>query len=227
MFAARPVTSHQCTASRPEGGRGRAHEQEVASSCTRSSLLAQPCGYGALAQLGERRLCKPEVTGSIPVRSMREPAGNGRFPLSQRLQFLLDVRLWKRFWKRHRRNRPQASATARRPAGDMPAFHTNPSRRRGAIALMHNAGDAYATPPDESSPERGAPLQQRRRHRGCVLGLQARPDRGRPKRDRARPDPGTSGASRLRRRLLHLHLHIRACAPCLIRTSASLRRRLT
>jgi hypothetical protein len=25
--------------------------------------------YGALAQLGERRLCKPEVTGSIPVRS--------------------------------------------------------------------------------------------------------------------------------------------------------------
>ena len=25
---------------------------------------------GALAQLGERRLCKPEVTGSIPVRSM-------------------------------------------------------------------------------------------------------------------------------------------------------------
>ena len=27
-------------------------------------------GCGALAQLGERRLCKPEVTGSIPVRSM-------------------------------------------------------------------------------------------------------------------------------------------------------------
>ena len=28
--------------------------------------------YGALAQLGERRLCKPEVTGSIPVRSIEE-----------------------------------------------------------------------------------------------------------------------------------------------------------
>src|ERR671910_3733417 len=28
---------------------------------------------GALAQLGERRLCKPEVTGSIPVRSTEEP----------------------------------------------------------------------------------------------------------------------------------------------------------
>jgi hypothetical protein len=27
-------------------------------------------GNGALAQLGERRLCKPKVTGSIPVRSI-------------------------------------------------------------------------------------------------------------------------------------------------------------
>ena len=29
---------------------------------------------GALAQLGERRLCKPKVTGSIPVRSMAQPS---------------------------------------------------------------------------------------------------------------------------------------------------------
>ena len=35
------------------------------------SHLALTWGYGALAQLGERRLCKPEVTGSIPVRSIR------------------------------------------------------------------------------------------------------------------------------------------------------------
>jgi hypothetical protein len=28
---------------------------------------------------GLRRLCKPEVTGSIPVRSMRKPAGNRGF----------------------------------------------------------------------------------------------------------------------------------------------------
>src|SRR5690348_8499076 len=97
MFAARPVTSDQCTTSRPEGGRGRAHEQEVASSCTRSSLLAQPCGYGALAQLGERRLCKPEVTGSIPVRSidstswLRAPQVRGaRGPWL--LTFVLDLR---------------------------------------------------------------------------------------------------------------------------------------
>ena len=45
-------------------------------------ILAQPCGFGALAQLGERRLCKPEVTGSIPVRSTGRPAGNGGFPLT-------------------------------------------------------------------------------------------------------------------------------------------------
>jgi hypothetical protein len=32
--------------------------------------LAQPCGFGALAQLGERRLCKPEVTSSNLVRSI-------------------------------------------------------------------------------------------------------------------------------------------------------------
>src|SRR5206468_2351500 len=35
----------------------------------RRPFLALLCGHGALAQLGERRLCKPEVTGSIPVRS--------------------------------------------------------------------------------------------------------------------------------------------------------------
>ena len=34
---------------------------------------------GALAQLGERRLCKPEVTGSIPVRSTREEAAKYLF----------------------------------------------------------------------------------------------------------------------------------------------------
>ena len=28
-------------------------------------------GHGALAQLGERRLCKPEAIGSIPIRSTK------------------------------------------------------------------------------------------------------------------------------------------------------------
>ena len=37
---------------------------------------------GALAQLGERRLCKPEVTSSNLVRSTREVPGNGDVPRS-------------------------------------------------------------------------------------------------------------------------------------------------
>ena len=61
------------------------------------AFFAVPRQLGALAQLGERRLCKPEVTGSIPVRSIEEPAGNGGFlfaadrtnrPVSRRLQLL-------------------------------------------------------------------------------------------------------------------------------------------
>ena len=32
---------------------------------------------GALAQLGERRLCKPEVAGSIPARSMAQQSQIG------------------------------------------------------------------------------------------------------------------------------------------------------
>ena len=34
---------------------------------------------GALAQLGERRLCKPKVTGSIPVRSIKKALETGLF----------------------------------------------------------------------------------------------------------------------------------------------------
>jgi hypothetical protein len=34
---------------------------------------------GALAQLEERRLCKPEVAGSIPARSIEKGPGNGAF----------------------------------------------------------------------------------------------------------------------------------------------------
>src|SRR5579884_1401772 len=40
--------------------------------------------HGALAQLGERRLCKPEVTGSIPVRSTLERPANAGLLLSRR-----------------------------------------------------------------------------------------------------------------------------------------------
>ena len=35
-------------------------------------------GIGALAQLGERRLCKPEVIGSIPIRSTKRGRVNDK-----------------------------------------------------------------------------------------------------------------------------------------------------
>jgi hypothetical protein len=37
--------------------------------------------FGALAQLGERRLCKPEVAGSIPARSTENPLETAGFLL--------------------------------------------------------------------------------------------------------------------------------------------------
>src|SRR5919201_1387046 len=40
----------------------------------RTPALALLCGQGALAQLGERRLCKPEVTGSSPVAPANDTA---------------------------------------------------------------------------------------------------------------------------------------------------------
>ncbi|MDX6488920.1 MAG: hypothetical protein QOK13_1535, partial [Gaiellaceae bacterium] len=60
------------------------------ASAERTTRLAEACGprverggypdralrfwpHGALAQLGERRLCKPEVAGSIPARSTATP----------------------------------------------------------------------------------------------------------------------------------------------------------
>src|SRR5262249_32822322 len=41
-----------------------------------SRRAGQSAPPGALAQLGERRLCKPTVTGSIPVRSTRKRAAD-------------------------------------------------------------------------------------------------------------------------------------------------------
>ena len=34
-------------------------------------MFRRPRGFGAVAQLGERGLCKPEVVGSIPISSTR------------------------------------------------------------------------------------------------------------------------------------------------------------
>src|SRR6185437_7182191 len=44
----------------------------------RAPKILQDVSLGALAQLGERRLCKPEVTGSIPVRSIAVCAADDR-----------------------------------------------------------------------------------------------------------------------------------------------------
>ena len=51
-------------------------------------------GYGALAQLGERQLCKLEVIGSIPIRSTRKDPGNRVFPFALILHLVLDALLW-------------------------------------------------------------------------------------------------------------------------------------
>jgi len=70
----------------PSAGPGGSRRTEKAKP--RAGYTA---GEGALAQLGERRLCKPEVTGSIPVRSTafdraetavysRKPAFSGTRP---------------------------------------------------------------------------------------------------------------------------------------------------
>src|SRR5829696_9363537 len=74
------------------GGRGFSTKQTEKSQWTFVYLgnafeAALDCeSNGALAQLGERRLCKPEVAGSIPARSIEKPAGNGGFRLSGHLQ---------------------------------------------------------------------------------------------------------------------------------------------
>ena len=57
----------------------RALEHAACAEARRSALSASTLHPpGALAQLGERRLCKPEVAGSIPARSIEKgPARQG------------------------------------------------------------------------------------------------------------------------------------------------------
>ena len=63
---------------------------------TLSWLYTDP--LGALAQLGERRLCKPEVTGSIPARSTEKGPGNGAFSFSSRTPHTTQIGLWSTGW---------------------------------------------------------------------------------------------------------------------------------
>src|SRR4051794_20269478 len=61
-FPHEPPPSCWCTATGPWAPAG----QSPAPPANGGSTLER---LGALAQLGERRLCKPEVAGSIPARS--------------------------------------------------------------------------------------------------------------------------------------------------------------
>ena len=58
-----------CRAEAREGGGGLAGVNFGWPSSRRSSANIRLSGYGALAQLGERVLCKHEVVGSIPTGS--------------------------------------------------------------------------------------------------------------------------------------------------------------
>jgi hypothetical protein len=59
--------------------------------------------------MGERRLCKPEVTGSIPVRSMSErPCKTGAFRLPRGLASALLERSWKALWNGAAQERAEA-----------------------------------------------------------------------------------------------------------------------
>src|SRR6266540_5202004 len=80
MFSALPLGSRSMSSTPLSLARryktGRRSPRALGESNTQHSAL--PWSRGALAQLGERRLCKPEVAGSIPARStFRSPAQAG------------------------------------------------------------------------------------------------------------------------------------------------------
>src|SRR3954466_2843786 len=60
------------TERRSSPARGSRSGSSAQRKALRANLALHWSAHGALAQLGERRLCKPEVTGSIPVRSIRK-----------------------------------------------------------------------------------------------------------------------------------------------------------
>jgi hypothetical protein len=85
---------------------------------------------GALAQLGERRLCKPKVTGSIPVRSIiKRPRKRG-----------LSVCLTEDAGRFD--GRPDATPAVVEPDGEITlievTFHDDGSRWRTNVATSHS-----------------------------------------------------------------------------------------
>ena len=87
------------------GGRSAVPSRERQPAYERRATVVPD---GALAQLGERRLCKPEVTGSIPVRSIGGKARSGVFSRSWgRAGLGRPGRPWKRFGNSGPRVRPR------------------------------------------------------------------------------------------------------------------------
>ena len=127
------------------------HERELRLSgssilSSRRSLPLQFFHRGALAQLGERQLCKLEVTGSIPVRSIREGPGNRPFLLFEGSPTSVRPADWQAVWqvkmpgtrrRRWRRRHPV------RPS--CPGLISEPSTRNRRSTNTRNSADTVRT----------------------------------------------------------------------------------
>ncbi len=79
----------------------RRNERDPSTAGTRTirRVPAIVLSGGALAQLGERQLCKLEVIGSIPIRSTSESPANPGLFIGAPLVLLPAHSGWKRVWK--------------------------------------------------------------------------------------------------------------------------------
>src|SRR4051794_14468782 len=85
--------------------------------------------YGALAQLGERRLCKPKVAGSNPARSITEGAENTAFLICTPIAVVPTCYELETPWKRPRRNAGSFGAASRRTGeATLPVVTPDPRR---------------------------------------------------------------------------------------------------
>jgi hypothetical protein len=104
---------------------------------------------GALAQLGERRLCKPEVAGSIPARSISVQAktalprncGDGPYPAAGRSRPCRDPRPRRRSPRRGRSAR--ALAKTQKAQSRRRAAATSRRRWRRASASERMTSDGF------------------------------------------------------------------------------------
>ena len=152
----------------PSGGRS----SSAARSKPRNPLYTGRRN-GALAQLGERRLCKPEVTGSIPVRSTgaatrRNPFAPLRFPARGWEAGLRPLRCDDVGRRRHRRQSARENSLIRPIEGrsrvgvSKIARLADAERRRVVSRARHRQADDA---PSTSSASPAAPSADPRRPR--------------------------------------------------------------